>query len=859
MKIKTILKIFFSASFLFIISTLVAQEPVKNLQKGSVKKRDLQGPVQYEASKIEIDVEKRLMVLYGNAKVSYQNIVLTGGKITIDWNTRIMRAESIPDTVYEHKPDSEDSVMVVTRIQYPEFSESGDVMTGEVMTFNFKTKKGRVVRGRTKFEDGFYSGRALKMIKKGSLNVADASFTTCDKDYPHFHFWCQKMRIDVNKRVIAKPVVFYIGHIPVMGLPFIYFPITKGRHSGLIMPRYGMSTIDGWYLRGLGYYWAASEYWDLKGTVDYFQKSGFLFRGDLNYNVRYKFSGSVSGSWTRKDFEAYGTKERRWDLNIRHSQIISPTSRLTVNGSFVSSGSLYQQLSENREQRMRQEIRSNATYTKQFSGSRSLTINLNQTKNLKTEEVSETLPRISFRMGQIPLFKTKDSKDNRWYNSIYFSYNTEMLYQRRKTFNSADLTYNTNDNAAWQHRASLSAPQKLFGWLTFSPGFNLTETWYNKRKIWYLDRVQNKADYFEQDGFAARHIYNVSASFSTKIYGIFKPRFAPDVMIRHVVSPNMSFGYQPDFSDDEYGYYDAVEDTSGEITYYDRFYGYTYGGTPRGGSKSLNFNVSNLFQMKKGTGDKEKKFNLFTWNLTTYYNWKNIDKKLGRINSSFRASPFKSVDVSVNSAFSPYAVDDEGQETSELLLSRIKLDNPKTFFVNNYFRRVNFSANLNLKLKGEGTSSGSGSTQKTEESQQQGEVPLEGLNNVPGDRFKMEEGSGFTMPWNLSLTLSYTKNTNNPENPITQFWARTNLDFNLTKRWKISYRAHFDLEKKEIVSQDFTFRRDLHCWEAMIAWTPTGYNKRFYFRINIKSSMLRDIKYEKGTSTRGFSSIGSFY
>ena len=826
-------------------------------ETGTVSRGDLKGPVKYEAVYVDIHVGRRKMILHGSAKVSYQNIVLTGGKITIDWNTRTMIAESIPDTAWTRRQGTEDSVMTVTQTQYPEFSESGDIMTGEVMSFNFKTKKGRVLRGRTQFEDGYYSGTALKMIKKGSLNVADARFTTCDKEDPHFHFSCKKMHIDVNKRVVAKPVVFYIGNIPVLGLPFLYFPITKGRHSGFIMPRYGMSSVDGWYLRGLGYYWAASEYWDLKGTVDYFQKSGFLFRGDLNYNMRYKFTGSVSGSWTRKDFDIYDTKERRWDLTVRHSQTLSPTSRISVNGSFVSSGNLYQQLSENREQRMKQEIRSNATYTKQFGGSKSLTINLNQTKNLKTEETTETLPQMSFRLGQLPLFKPEDSKENRWYHSIYVSYNTQLQYQRRKKLSGSDSTFTTDDNAAWQHKASMSAPQKLFGWLTVSPSFNLTETWYNKQKIWYLDRSENDADYVEEGGFSARHIYNMSAALSTKIYGIFKPRFAPDVMVRHVVSPSLSFGYQPDFSDERFGYYDAVEDTEGTMIYSDRFEGYTYGGTPKGGSKSLNMRVGNLFQMKKGSGEEEKKLDLFTWNLSSYYNWKLKEKQLGNVTSSFRASPFKSMDVSVNSTFSPYQTDDEGKETAELMMNRISLDKPGSVFENNYFRMVNFSANLNLRLKGKG-SSGSKKEQEKEEPDE-GEVSLEGLKNVPGDRFEMAEGSGFTMPWSMNLTLNYTRNAVNPLNPVTNFWARTNLEFNLTKHWKITYRAQFDLEKAEVVSQDFTFKRDLHCWEALITWTPTGYNKRFYFRINVRSSMLRDLKYEKGTSTRGYSSIGSYY
>jgi hypothetical protein len=67
----------------------------------------------------------------------------------------------------------------------------------------------------------------------------------------------------------------------------------------------------------------------------------------------------------------------------------------------------------------------------------------------------------------------------------------------------------------------------------------------------------------------------------------------------------------------------------------------------------------------------------------------------------------------------------------------------------------------------------------------------------------------------------------------------------------VSYQAQWDLAQKKAVSQDFVFYRDLHCWETQIVWTPTGIYKRFYFRINIKSAMLKDIKIEKGTGGGG--------
>ncbi|HEX9934044.1 MAG TPA: putative LPS assembly protein LptD, partial [bacterium] len=264
--------------------------------------------IQYEAQVIDNAVNGKQTVLTGRAKVTYQDMTLNAARITVDWDKRELLAEGVLDSVWV-KRSPKDSVKVQQLVGKPEFSQSGEIMAGESMTYNFTTKKGRVLRGRTQYEDGFYSGRALKLLESNTVNVADASFTTCDKvPEPHFRFRSQKMKIMVNDKVVARPIVFYLGKIPVFALPFGIFPIRKGRHSGILIPRYGESSLEGRYLRDVGYYWAASDYWDVRGTADFFEKSGFLFRGDLNYAVRYKLRGSISGSWTRKNFEALGTK-----------------------------------------------------------------------------------------------------------------------------------------------------------------------------------------------------------------------------------------------------------------------------------------------------------------------------------------------------------------------------------------------------------------------------------------------------------------------------------------------------------------------------------------------------------------------
>lgn len=862
-------------------STLVAQDSTNVVGESSFVLQDttvvtnkessqIVGEITYEAQEIDNLMEEKKTILTGRAQVKYQNMTLKAAKITVDWDNNLMTAEGVLDSVWTINTETGDSVRVEKLTGIPEFTESADVMTGEVMIYNFKTKKGRVLRGRTAFEDGFYSGQAVKLVKSKSLNVGDARFTSCDHDEPHFHFWSDKMKIEVNDKVIAKPIVMYIGNIPVLALPFAYFPIRKGRQSGIIMPRYGESTLEGRYLRGLGYYWAASEYWDVKGTVDYFENSGFMFRGDFRYNLRYKLSGRISGSWTHKDFELQGTKERRWDLSVSHQQDISPNTKFTVSGNFTSTGNFYREISANREQRMQQQIRSTAKLTHRLGTTGRAEITMNQTRNLDTDAVTELLPQItvSNRVANLipqPKAPKGQEAEKKWYHAITIPYSVNAQLRRsRQQLN--DSTRTENDAMGIDHSMSMYVSPSLFGWLKMQPSISYDVSMLDRQKEYYLDAESNTIQSRDKKGFFLLQTFNTSVSFNTKIYGLFQPRFLKNVMLRHVITPRVSFSYRPDFTEEWTGYYQTVVDTAGIEQRKDRFAGGLFGGTPAGESQSMSVSVNNVFQMKYGEGDNEKKLELFTMNFSSGYNWKLTQYKMSDLSTQIRANPSKAVSVDMRTTHSFYDTDSTGNRIHKLLMDDITFKDWRSIFRNNYLRMTYFSINLNLRLSGTaksgGSSGDSGSPADSASADPLAVANLQSLQNVPGDRLDFNESvSGFDIPWNLTATLSYTDSRFNPQTPSKKFWIRTDLDFNITKNWKISYRSQWDLMEGKAVSQDFVFKRDLHCWEASIAWSPTGYNKRFYFKINVKSPMLRDLKYEKGTGRSGLTGMGlsNFY
>ena len=99
--------------------------------------------------------------------------------------------------------------------------------------------------------------------------------------------------------------------------------------------------------------------------------------------------------------------------------------------------------------------------------------------------------------------------------------------------------------------------------------------------------------------------------------------------------------------------------------------------------------------------------------------------------------------------------------------------------------------------------------------------------------------------WSTNVSLSYSYNASNPNDIAKTFWANTNTTIQATPNWRIQHNARFNLVDKTLVSHSFSIYRELHCWEMSLSWTPSGYGKGVYLKINVKSPTLRDLKIEE--------------
>ncbi len=799
----------------------------------------LQGPVKYHADFIALADSGNVIILKGNAQLAYMDMELKAAYIRLNQRAKTLFAQGLPDSV---APDG--SPVIVGK---PVFYEKGqEPISGDWIEYNFQTKRGKVHMGKTKMEPGFYRGEQINRIADSTLLVKNGIFTSCSHiDHPHYYFQSSRIRVKIKDKIIARPVTFYIADIPLAWFPFAIFPNKRGRHSGIVIPKYGEGATTGRFLRGFGYYWAPNDYFDASFLMDFYDRIGLAYRTNMRYRVRYKLNGRFNAEYFPRD-PVTGNHVERWRFRFEHRQIIEPGWNISGNGSFSSDKQFARQLSPNMSDRLNQNITSHLTINKRW-GQKSLTVSASHNENLQTGSISYTAPNVSFSYPSKSLYEFLTGKkigaQRSWYQNIQFQYNSQLIHKGSKTvLNDSTTRYAQSEGV--RHQFSLRAPMKVFKYFSFNPSIRFNEDWVDQIATAHYDSVSKQIIVEKKRRFAARHTFSSSFQIRTTLYGLFEPNIGSLKFIRHKLDPVISFNYTPDFSSPFYGYFTRI-DTNGTLIKIDKFQYSPYGGTPTTRSQYVSISLGNLFQGKLIDKDgNEKKINLLTANFSTGYNfladkfkWRNIS---GRFQTRILGR-----NISLSTTHTFYKIGKDNRLIDEL--------NPFPTLLTAYTSfnfRITEKTFQKKKKKGQKTLSADSANVHSKD-----EGILKTRFQDMNENAYMNRAKNVKLPWSLSFSFSYNYNRLQPPGDRHRIGLSANASVQLTKNWKGSWSAVFDVKNRKIASQNFSIYRDLHCWEMSFNWQPeVGY---YFFQINIKASALQDIKLTKRPS--GTVRYGGYY
>ncbi len=788
--------------------------------------------VKYNASdSIIVKLKEKRVYLYGNAQMIYGDLDIRAAAIWIDFNKSEMMALPYQDSLGKESG-------------FPIFKEKDKQYQAKLIKYNYKSKRGYIKELITEEAEGLVTGERVAKDEDNNMYIRNARYTTCtDTTDPHFYIQANKMKVIPGKKIISGPAYFYVGNIPLPAvLPFGFFPISKGRSSGLIMPTYGYADTRGFNLRNGGLYLGLSDYFDMALTGDIY--TNLSWRGNVtsSYAKRYKFSGNLSLEYAKNkngaaediDYNVFNSFFVRWS----HSMDMKARPNTTFNANVNLGSSNFLQLnSYNPAAIVQNTLNSSVNYNKVFNeGKSSLGMGFSHSQNTQTGQVSLTLPNLTYDVSRFFPFKAKEKVgSDKWYEQIGVNYQASF----RNQINTVDSMFSRPELLVNQfqygvlHTLPIQSSVKLFKYLNLTPALNINAYNYlsSTSKTW--DAQSNRVVTDTVQGFVTGYSFETSANFSTILYGTVNFKKGKVQAIRHVMTTNIGFSYRPDFSEDKYGFYKKVQADSAGTNFqtYSIFEQGIFGGPGRGENGSINLNFGNNLEMKvrkmTDSGWVSEKIKIFDFfNFGASYNFLAETKPLSAISFNTQTTLFKQLSLQLGGSLDPYALDSLGVSSDKyLILTEKKLA-----------RLTNFRVAMNTGLNPDMFKKDKKGTPRFQQRQRAF------LNSQELAMLQMPGGYvDFNIPWNLNLSYIFVLNRFGFETRKEQT-LNLNGDFKLTEKWKIGFSSGYDFVRKQVSLTTLDFYRDLHCWEFRFNWMPFGERRYFNFGINAKSSVLQDLK-----------------
>ncbi len=843
-----------------------------SIERDSILKDSLKKPsilldkITYKAKDyVKLSQKEQKIYLYNEAEIHYQDTELKAGIIIMDYIKNEVYAGRLKDSLGNYT-------------QLPYFKQGSNEVIPDSIRFNFDTQKALIWNSRTEQQAaaGSLGSDAMKVYADITKKENDSVYflsegkltTSSDTINPDYYIRVRKAKFVPKKKVIAGLSNLYIADVPTpIALPFAYFPLSVGRAAGVMMPTFGSDPDTGYFLQDLGYYIPIGDVADLLVSGSFYTNGSYGVNTQSVYAKRYKYRGNINIRYenqvtSQKGFSDY-SRSSNYNIQISHSQDTKASANSRFSASVNLGSSQYYRESlqqQNIPNTQNNTLSSSISYSKTFPEYPSVNMSLSAThsQNTNTEEINMTLPTLQASMERIYPFAKRDGIKKGIIQNVNFQYNL-----------SARNTITTNDEDFFksqmfedakigaQHSIPISTNFKVAKFFSVTLGGSYED-------IWTLKTIDRSYDFDAEEivtdtisGFDRFNGYNLSASIGTTLYGTFNLGEDKKVQaIRHVMRPSLSYGYAPSFEQ----FYDEYVGPDG-VVQYTRFETSQFGSPSLGQSNSLSFSLANTLEAKvrdkDSTATEAKKIPILSnFNISTGYNFESDSLRLSPLSVNGGTSILDNkMSINFSAGLDPYAIDNTGTR-----INTFNIDNGGSLF---RLTRANFNASYSIDSKTFGKKDDKDKKEE-EETDPFDYVASSGgrtddlfgvgddFNNPRNNREDEDNKNGDVdnpifatkIPWNFRLAYSASYANSARQNEFSSHSLMFSGDIELSPRWKVGGSSGYDFKNQGFTLTQLRFERDLKSFTMRFNWTPFGTYKRWYFFIGIKSSILKDLKWE---------------
>lgn len=832
------------------------------------------------------DIKNRKIYLYGGAEVTYTTIKLNADYIIFDYESSIVTASGLPDSTGK-------------MAGIPKFADGEQNFTADSMRYNFKTRKGIVYDVTTEESGVVIHGATSKFISQqpapgdttsktqNIIYSRGAIFTTCTADEPHFGIRSQKQKIVADKVAVVGPSNLEIMGVPTpLWLPFGFFPLSKGRRTGLMFPRdYEYSPQWGFGLRDIGWYFPLGQNFNLTLTSNVYLKGRYGLSANSQYRKRYKYSGNLQISFEQfrsEDQEGNVSRPRSFLFTWSHRQ--DPTAHPSNNfgGTINFQTNNHRQRTFNDARNVLQnQTNSNFGFTKNWQDKPiSFSATFNHSQNNIDSTITISFPNLQFQTQTLYPFKQKERVGaEKWYETITFRYTAEARNTSRvKENDSLDFVRQLLDNADYgiQQTATSGTSFKLFKYFNLNPNVDYREvTYFNSIEKEFINNPQINYDTIfspdsttftrvaqdtltfgevrdiRQPGFRSWRAFSASLSLNTQLFGTVQFRRGFVRGLRHVAKIATGLSYSPNYLSDRLQYFRFVQSDfrfpdSTDWTRYSVFEQGIYGTPPaQGRQMAVNYSINNIFEAKvrarRDTVDRKIKLfdNLY---VNGSYNLSADSLQWSQVGISGTTRLFKDITTfGFLIQMDPYIVENDGRGNFLRVNKTALREQGRLLRLDNANLRFNTVMTVG-KLRELFTGT-------------EPEV-VEDLRNRPQQQQRVQQEEDFISVFenfgiNHNFVLGWNTDSRTGRDTFQVSVNSINVQGNiqLSKNWRISIgNFGYDFVRKDFSYPSVGFTRDLHCWEMGMNWQPTRGTYSFYIQVKPGTFDFLRLPYERNNA-----------
>lgn len=831
-------------------------------------KVDLDNPVEFSATDSMVLVGTNQARMFGPSEVTYGDINLKANVIEMDTRDNTVYATGVQDSVGEVAGS-------------PVFTDGGESYESSTMRYNFKTEKGFITNVITQQGEGYLTGGRTKKIDKNTFFVENGRYTTCDDhECPHFYLQLTRAKVRPGKDVVSGPAYMVLAGLPLpLAVPFGYFPFSDKYSSGIIFPTFGEDYRRGFYISDGGYYLALSDQMDLALTGEVYTKGSWGLQARSNYVRRYKFSGSFDISYLKTVLGDKGmadySKQTNFQVLWNHTQDpkANPNLNFSASVNYTTSGYSRNDLNSYYSSAFTENTKSSSiNLTYRLPGTKwSFSANASIAQRSQDSTLSVSFPNITVSLGQVAPFKRKHAVGaERWYEKIKLSYqgvfNNSLTATQNQFFKKSLIKDWRN---GMKHTVPISATFALLNYINVTPAVTLNDRMYTSkvRRQWDPNLSAEVCD--TTYSFYNVWDFNASLSLDTKIYGFYKPLkiFGDKVkMIRHVITPTITFSGAPDFGSSFFGYYGHYDRPMADGTVQRQTYSYfpnaLFGTPSQGKSGTLSVSLANNLEMKvKSDNDStgEKRISLIeNFTIGQSYNFAADSLNWSNINTSIMLRLAKNFNLNLAATWDVYTYQLNSAGNP------VRVNIPRWKAGKGWGRLSSTGTSFSYTFNNDTFKRKKNNDKKTDAAEQFAEDTSDFDTATPNNS-DSDDGSGqmafrrdgymkWEVPW--SLTLNYSVNYGYGAFDYDKLEYKGKITQNLslsgsirpTSNWNFSFSASYNFDTHKLAYMNCNISRDLHCFIMSASFVPVGPYKSYSFNIAVKSSLLSDLKYDKRSS-----------